>query len=214
MYGKMTVFELAARVPLIVHAPWLPQSQGRTTQAIVELVDLYPTVAELAGLQPPEDKVPLGGRSFAAVLRASDPERLNSTTVKPYAMSQHARCWKDTHAGKCGTTLLAAGAAVGGDGPHDIHNMCDCHFIESQDIDFMGLSIRVPSWRYVEWFPWDGQQLQVRWDTTLGVELYAHAGDVGDSFDQYENENVASDPANSQVVDTLATTLRVAFRDQ
>ena len=37
----MTNFELAARVPLMVHVPWLPTSHGQRVDTIVELVDMY-----------------------------------------------------------------------------------------------------------------------------------------------------------------------------
>lgn len=68
-WSKNTLFEVAARVPLIVHAPGLAAA-GESSEALVELVDLYPTLAELAGVDgaPPA----LEGRSLLPVLR--DPE--------------------------------------------------------------------------------------------------------------------------------------------
>jgi len=47
-WAKHTNFELDTRVPLIVSAPGLPR--GERSRAIVELVDLHPTLIELAGL--------------------------------------------------------------------------------------------------------------------------------------------------------------------
>jgi iduronate 2-sulfatase len=43
MWQKMTNFELGVRVPLIMRAPWLPNSVGAVTHALVEAVDLFPT---------------------------------------------------------------------------------------------------------------------------------------------------------------------------
>ena len=60
---KHTNYEQAARIPLIVSAPG--KTQGAKTAALVETVDLYPTLAELAGL-PARDG--LDGLSFAKVL--------------------------------------------------------------------------------------------------------------------------------------------------
>jgi iduronate 2-sulfatase len=69
MWCKHSNYEQAARIPLIVAAPGVTRPGTRATKALVETVDIYPTLAELAGLPAP--KVPQGmdGRSFAAALR-------------------------------------------------------------------------------------------------------------------------------------------------
>ena len=52
-WRKFSNFEIATRVPLIIAAPWLRQaSSPRRSAALVELVDLLPTVADLAGESP------------------------------------------------------------------------------------------------------------------------------------------------------------------
>ncbi len=48
MWCKNTNFEIATQVPLIIRAPGY--DTGRTTDGLVELVDLFPTIVELAGL--------------------------------------------------------------------------------------------------------------------------------------------------------------------
>jgi arylsulfatase A-like enzyme len=65
---KDTLFEEALRVPLVVAAPGL--ASGAVVEAPVELVDVYPTLVELAGLEPPPG---LDGRSLAAPLLAGEP---------------------------------------------------------------------------------------------------------------------------------------------
>lgn len=62
-WGKNTNFELATRSPLLMRIPG--RAGGRTIEAVVELVDLYPTLAELCGLDPPEG---LEGRSLVPLL--------------------------------------------------------------------------------------------------------------------------------------------------
>ena len=64
IWCKHTNYEQAARIPLIVAAPGL--AADTHSSSLVETVDLYPTLAELAGLPLPKE---LDGRSFAAVIR-------------------------------------------------------------------------------------------------------------------------------------------------
>jgi len=65
MWGKVTLFEECARVPLIVRVPGY-ESAGETTEGLVELVDCYPTLAELCGVNTAGY---IQGESFAALLK-------------------------------------------------------------------------------------------------------------------------------------------------
>jgi len=68
-YQKRTMFENASRVPLIVSVPWMKR-QIAETNAIVEMIDFYKTLSDLAGLEPPRDYVK--GRSIRPLLSSSE----------------------------------------------------------------------------------------------------------------------------------------------
>ena len=73
-------WELAVRVPLMLRAPWLPQSAGKRSRALVELVDLYKTVCDLMDLPlPAHDAVPIDGVSLRPIVEAPD----STSAVKP-----------------------------------------------------------------------------------------------------------------------------------
>ena len=91
LWGKTSNYELDARVPLIISAPG--KRAGQKTTALVELIDLYPTLSELAGLPGAPD---LEGRSLARLL--VDPE----ASGREFAVTQHPQPFhgvKSTHMG-------------------------------------------------------------------------------------------------------------------
>lgn len=69
MWTKHTNYEQATRIPILVVAPRVARP-GSHTSALVETVDIFPTLCELAGLPAPR-KVPqpMDGRSFVKILR-------------------------------------------------------------------------------------------------------------------------------------------------
>lgn len=71
-WTKHTNYEQANRIPLIVVAPGVT-IPGTSTGHLSESVDLFPTLAELAGLPPPHPPQPLDGISLVPVLL--DPQR-------------------------------------------------------------------------------------------------------------------------------------------
>ncbi len=81
LWAKTSNFELDARVPLIIATPNMTSS-GKTTDAIVELLDLYPTLVDLCGL--PRVKH-LDGVSLASVIKSPE------SAVRTTALTQHPR---------------------------------------------------------------------------------------------------------------------------
>ena len=81
LWAKTSNFELDARVPLIISAPQAGQ-RGVQTAALVEMIDLFPTLNGLCGLPAAPG---LEGRSLRPVLENP------AVTVKPAAFTQHPR---------------------------------------------------------------------------------------------------------------------------
>jgi uncharacterized sulfatase len=88
LWAKFTVFDRACRVPLVIAAPGT--SAGGASPRVVELIDVYPTLAELCGLTAPSR---LEGRSLVPLLN-----RPNTASDRPARSLVH-------HEGAVGRTV-------------------------------------------------------------------------------------------------------------
>jgi choline-sulfatase len=73
LWGKSTMYEESAGVPMILAGPEVPQ--GVVCREPVSLVDAFPTVTECVGLPPHPDDADLPGASLFAVARGTAPRR-------------------------------------------------------------------------------------------------------------------------------------------
>ncbi len=79
-WQKTTLFENATRVPLVISGPGVI-AKGKSTDGLAELVDVYPTMTELAGLTTPKS---VSGKSLVPILKD------HSTTVRSSAFTQYS----------------------------------------------------------------------------------------------------------------------------
>jgi len=63
-YQKNTLFENSGKIPMIISAPGM-KGKGKSSQSLVEMIDMYPTLSDLAGITPPSY---LAGKSLKPVL--------------------------------------------------------------------------------------------------------------------------------------------------
>ena len=64
LFGKQNMYEHSMRVPLVIGGPGLPQ--GKRSEALVYLLDLYPTLCDLTGTKA---DATVEGKSLAPILR-------------------------------------------------------------------------------------------------------------------------------------------------
>lgn len=70
IWTKHVNYEMATRIPFVIAAPGVTES-GSFTGQLAETVDLFPTLAELAGLPTPRGPQSIDGTSLVPVLRDS-----------------------------------------------------------------------------------------------------------------------------------------------
>ncbi|MBL9206495.1 MAG: sulfatase [Opitutaceae bacterium] len=144
---KHSTFENDTHAPLLISVPGM-KTAGAKSNALVEFVDIYPTLTELAGLPLPGH---LEGVSMKPLLE--QPNR----PWKSAAFSQYPRSKAQTKS------------------PHGL----------------MGYSMRTERYRFTVWVD---RSNAAKVDA---IELYDHQSDP------MENTNIAGDPANAGLVQTL-----------
>ena len=171
--------------------PWLPHTAGTTTAALVELIDLLPTMSDLAGLPHPvvhPGEAPLDGASQIALFGPTPPASVNS-----HVLTQHPRC----------PTTPALGLWD--------HNLCI--EVPAAKFGWMGYSLRTDRWRYTAWFPWNGTALApvvkpgppANGTRGFYCELYGYPAGAPAAIDDLDL--VEMGPANPDVVATLHNVL-------
>lgn len=117
MWCKHTNYEQAARIPLIICDPaGPPESRGQLSDALIETVDIYPTIASLAGFEPPKG---LDGKSQAAVVH--DPKQ----SVRDHVIHVYPRGGKLGRAIRTARYRLVQWNNIGADEEDAIYELYD-----------------------------------------------------------------------------------------
>ena len=188
----MSVFETATRVPLVVRTPWRSGSAGRVVASPVELVSLYRSLAELAGIPTTAIESTVQGTSFAPLMVGAEIDIIRGGEV---ALSQMTRCKKGTENGTQTRGYDPCAKTVG----------------EAMGYTYMGYSVRSAEWRFTLWAEWNGTSLCPEWNNAANkIELYDHRRDMeAANFDDFENINVAAD--NAGVVTQMTALVHSSF---
>jgi arylsulfatase A-like enzyme len=220
-WEKFTVWEAGTRVPLLIRAPWVNgDNNGTVSNEIVELVDVFPTLTDLAGLVEP---IGVDGSSLVpAMLRSiENRENINKEDNREAKNSEGYRNKNDSEIISLPSNIGEYAFSIYPRCPADITNSSnfwknnDCLYTERTKISIMGLSIRVDNWRYTE-YRWWLPNLQPDWERLpAGIELFTHEGDTGEitTYDVYEVVNFAGMKEYVQVQAALALQLRAAYNE-
>jgi len=222
-FHKQTNFELATRVPLIIKVPGKPNSHGKHSTLFAELVDVYRTLAELAGASGAgaaaiEESV--DGVSLAAafddptiVTLAATGGRTDYTYAKTVSFSQYP----GQHFGNCSSGYVFGGKCKEAPGSTISKGSATVAGQKEKKQQYMGYSVRSHTWRYTVWMPVTPNEndtsrpaLITDWSATATstpprfTELYDHRGDNGTDYDwPGNNVNVAFDRANAAVISRM-----------
>ncbi|WP_197231751.1 sulfatase [Novipirellula artificiosorum] len=104
-WNKVTVFDIGARVPLVI---WVPKSKAMSseTEAVVELLDIYPSLVDLCKLQSPHQ---LQGQSLRPLVEGTtvnwDKPAYTQVVRSPVGMGYSVRYgdWRLTQWGQNGS---------------------------------------------------------------------------------------------------------------
>ena len=138
---KRTNWEVGVRIPYMIRSPRHPETYGRQSAHFAEALDLYRTLAGLAGLPGSAVERGVEGDDLTPVFANA------SAVIKTAAYSQMARC-----------------PAAGTLGPESA-----CNAVKLTNIKYMGISVRTELWRYTGWFGFNGTANRVVWGDLQGA---------------------------------------------
>lgn len=194
VWGKATNYEIATRVPLVVWTPEMSAAnRGSKSPALVELVDLYPTLCDLAGLKLPAH---LEGASFRKVLnqplrtwKKAAFSQFPNAAMREWAANPLSPSMHETFFGPLMEEVETRIQAQQGD-------RWDRDLFENH---LMGYAMRTDRYRLVVW-----QDVRNPDADPVDIELYDHSKDF------QETVNVAKD--NPAVVAELLAQFRQGWR--
>ncbi|WP_170309948.1 sulfatase [Seonamhaeicola maritimus] len=185
IWCKATNYEIATRVPLMVWTPDMPKgTRGKKSDALVELVDMYPTLCELAGIEKPSH---LEGHSFVPLLEDPSQEwksaafsQFPTPALREWAANPLSKGMRETYFGP----LIEE---VEGKIKAQMKDKWDRELFEN---NLMGYAMRTQKYRFIVWKDYTNKDSE-----PLFYELYDHQTDPG------ETKNIADD--NPELVKQL-----------
>ena len=193
IWGKATNYEIATRVPLIFWTPDM-KAKGKSCDALVELVDIYPTLTELCGLHQPDH---LEGTSLVPLF--NEPKKSWKKGVFSQFPSPALREWAAKPLSD-GMRQTFFGPLIRDVETKVIDQMGKVWDRDLFENDVMGYAYRTKEFRLVSWVDVNDKSR-----TPFYVELYDH------KYDPLEKVNVAKD--HPEVVARLLNEFKKGWRE-
>jgi iduronate 2-sulfatase len=211
-FAKQTNFEHATHIPFMISVPGLAPG---ISHALVEEVDLFPTLVAAATMNSPNGPLnialcPASTQASRATALCTEGRSLlpllhNTSAAWPYAaFSQFTRgsdccdCPAGTSAACCECT------------EHPPHEMPSARFAvtagpEDHEDPIMGYSVRVDKWRYTAWVTFNATAAAPNFDRVVATELYEHPESPLPVDWSVEHTNVVHESQLASIVAQLHT---------
>ena len=188
VWGKATSYEIATRVPFMIHTPEMTKP-GVSTDGIVELLDIFPTLCALTGLPQPEQ---LEGKSLVPLLNNPEADweqvaltQYPNSALREWAANPLSQGMRETF---FGPLIEEVEARI----KKQMGEKWDREFFEQH---LMAYALRTDRYRYIEWRDHRDPKSKA-----IFTELYDHQNDP------HESKNIAAD--NTEIVASLGKKLR------
>ncbi|XP_055631229.1 iduronate 2-sulfatase [Toxorhynchites rutilus septentrionalis] len=182
-WSKFSNYDVALKVPLIVYSPDIKTVPNNKIDKVVELLDIFPTLVDIAGLPPVtscRDRIKaetcVEGKSLLSYI--TDPT-CNDHPEEAFSQYPRPGTYPSVHPNSDKPKLY--------------------------QITIMGYSIRTKQYRYTAWIGFDPSKFTRDWTKLYGEELYDH------SIDPNENMNLAERPQLLEIKEHLNLRLQMKF---
>ncbi|XP_034247210.1 iduronate 2-sulfatase isoform X2 [Thrips palmi] len=165
-WSKYSNFDISTRVPFILSIPgW----RGGQVTNLVELLDIFPTLADLAGLK----RIPKCENGYSQIL-CTDGRSL----MDVIGNTMEKELWREGAYSQYPRPGVYPSLVPDSDQPHQ------------NDIKVMGYSIRTSRHRFTEWVQFNIETMVPVWSNSFGGELYDHVIDPNENLNLYDRPHL------------------------
>ncbi|XP_076293259.1 iduronate 2-sulfatase isoform X2 [Lasioglossum baleicum] len=198
-WAKYSNYDVALRVPLIISTSGIGDTalnlhkKQVVIDSLVELVDIFPTIADLANVPIPicqnENE-----RKDATRSELVCSEGVSLVPLITAATKQESLPWKKAAFGQYPRPSIEPSMNPNSDEPR------------FKQIKAMGYTLRTDKYRYTAWLKFNPQTRVPNWNRLIAEELYDH------EIDKNENKNLVVFPRYHKLKETLRTLLKRGWR--